>query len=484
MCLLASLSHQRFPSQRLSSVPGPTSTSGYPNTQPASYGPGGEGHGISSMPAQLSSTPSSQSFPGQLSSTPSGQSLPGQLSSMPSSQSLPGQLSSMPSGQSLPGHPAVQDGAMSAGSPGSAGTGANGGNSYSSRIFDFRLTPYMKSSDLDNPSLSLSKLITYVVKGAASPLQYVSVSPQTSELEIQIRDDSIFAPTGGLQQDGFRQTDVLPAINKATTLSGTIRLDSRAPLALAHGYLLASIELPVGDHVFDIFTGSDFDSQNTAHTPSSNHQTIRVRDLSANTLYSVPLSYNQAYNFAITVDWNSNTLTVYASSGNSPLSKVAGQVRNDPKVLASANRGTGEYHLQIIKFPLPNPQDPVSQRSDVPHHGIREPIRSEAAFFSKVFVTSGSQIEQPSSRRHRTSQVLLTTVFYERQANTLDVRDGKSFRSLRPGLALVTLDPRSGVLLNLQELDGFGTQMLVRMALVDRFPTAILSSSLVPAHVF
>ncbi|WAQ85996.1 hypothetical protein PtA15_6A626 [Puccinia triticina] len=53
-----------------------------------------------------------------------------------------------------------------------------------------------------------------------------------------------------------------------------------------------------------------------------------------------------------------------------------------------------------------------------------------------------------------------------------------------PGLALVTLDPRSGVLLNLQELDGFGTQMLVRMALVDRFPTAILSSSLVPAHVF
>ena len=79
--------------------------------------------------------------------------------------------------------------------------------------------------------------------------------------------------------------------------------------------------------------------------------------------------------------------------------------------------------------------------------------------------------------RHRTSQVLLTTVFYERQANTLDVRDG-------PGLALVTLDPRSGVLLNLQELDGFGAQMLVRMALVDRFPTAVLSSSLVPAHVF
>ncbi|PLW04790.1 hypothetical protein PCASD_25939 [Puccinia coronata f. sp. avenae] len=79
--------------------------------------------------------------------------------------------------------------------------------------------------------------------------------------------------------------------------------------------------------------------------------------------------------------------------------------------------------------------------------------------------------------RHRTNQNLVTSVFYERHANTLDQKDA-------PSLNLVTLDPRSGVLLNLQELDGFGSEMEIRMKMVDRFPTCVLSSTLVPAHVF
>jgi len=79
--------------------------------------------------------------------------------------------------------------------------------------------------------------------------------------------------------------------------------------------------------------------------------------------------------------------------------------------------------------------------------------------------------------RHRTNQNLITTVFYERHANALDRRDG-------PPLNLVTLDPRSGVLLNLQELDGFGSEMEIRMKMMHRFPTCVLSSTLVPTHVF
>ncbi|KAI7961575.1 hypothetical protein MJO28_002064 [Puccinia striiformis f. sp. tritici] len=95
-----------------------------------------------------------------------------------------------------------------------------------------------------------------------------------------------------------------------------------------------------------------------------------------------------------------------------------------------------------------------------------------------------SQVDQIHDRklisiveRHRTHQNLITSVFYERQANTLDLRDG-------PALNLVTLDPRSGTLLNLQELDGFGSTMEIRMKMIDKCPTSVLSSSLVPAHVF
>jgi len=289
------------------------------------------------------------------------------------------------------------------GATGSDGRTPRGGASAATRLFDFRLTPNMRTADLDNPNSALSRLITYIVKGAASASQYVAVVPgysRSPELQIQIRDDSIFVPGGNSAnaQNGFRRTDVLPAINKATALSGvttfyqTIRLDSRAPLVHAHGYLLASIEIPTGDHVWDIFAGSDFDSQNTAHTPSRNSQTIRVRDLRTNTLFSLPLSYDQAYNFAITVDWSANTLTVYASTGNSPLRKVAGPVSNDRK--AASSSGQGEYHLQLIKFPLPDAKDPVSKRSDVPHVGFQEPIKREHVFFSNVYVTSGKNIQQ------------------------------------------------------------------------------------------
>lgn len=301
-------------------------------------------------------------------------------------------MSAMPA----PGGNTTETPTAASGNPNWQGNGADG--SYY-RVFDFKLTPDMTTADLDNPSSALSKLITYIVKGAASASQYVSVvnGGGATELQIQIRDDSIFVPGGDAAnaQKGFRRTDVLPAIDKSRALTGvttfhqTIRLDSSAPLVLTHGYLLASIELPSGDHVWDIMAGSDFDSENTAGNPTSNSQTIRVRDLGGNTLYSVSLSYGQAYNFGITVDWSANTLTVYASSGNGALSQVAGPTPNDLKA-ASAN-GQGEYHIQLIKFPLPDPNDPVAQRGDVPHKGIQEPITQEHVSFSNVFVSSGSQ---------------------------------------------------------------------------------------------
>ena len=62
--------------------------------------------------------------------------------------------------------------------------------------------------------------------------------------------------------------------------------------------------------------------------------------------------------------------------------------------------------------------------------------------------------------------------------------DSSQRKNKGPPLNLVTLDPRSGVLLNLQELDGFGSEMEIRMKMMHRFPTCVLSSTLVPTHVF
>ncbi|POW15283.1 hypothetical protein PSHT_01684, partial [Puccinia striiformis] len=309
---------------------------------------------------------------------------------------------------SLAADPAPGRGGNMGGGTKTPATGAGGGGQASAtkRIFDFKLTPAMKTADLDNPASVLRKMIAYIVKGAGKASEYVSIVPRGTlapEIKLEIHDDSIFIPGGNPAnaQHGFRRTDVNPVIDKATTLTGvttwyqTIRLDSKAPLVLTHGYLLSSIEVTVSDHIFDIFCGSNFDPQNTAHAPTSNSQTIRVRDWATKTLHSLPLKYDQNYNFAVTVDWSANTLTVYSSIGTEPLKMVAGPVANDPKAMSPEYKQKGEYHIQLIKFPLADSKVPVAKRLDTPHFGLQEPIKQEHVFFSNVFATSGKEIEQP-----------------------------------------------------------------------------------------
>ncbi|KAI9610160.1 hypothetical protein H4Q26_007159 [Puccinia striiformis f. sp. tritici PST-130] len=96
-----------------------------------------------------------------------------------------------------------------------------------------------------------------------------------------------------------------------------------------------------------------------------------------------------------------------------------------------------------------------------------------------------SQVDQIHDRklisiveRHRTHQNLITSVFYERQANTLDLRDGKTFAQLghtRSAIGDIIEPTRTRwIWIN----DGDKNEM------IDKCPTSVLSSSLVPAHVF
>ncbi|EGG10042.1 uncharacterized protein MELLADRAFT_94370 [Melampsora larici-populina 98AG31] len=277
---------------------------------------------------------------------------------------------------------------------------AAAGSPGADRLFDFTLTADMKGSDADNPSSALSKLIKYVVKGEKNKRgDYLSIESKGKDVElgIEIKDSSIFCP--GDKEDncqhGFRRTDVLPAIDSNKTLVGTtvfhqsFRMNPKLPLNLTHGYLLSSIEVPSGDHVFDIFAGSDF-SSNLTQKSMNDPKTIRIRDLTTKVLHSIPIKDDALYNTAIAVDWDANQLTVYASEGDEELKKVAGPMMNSPKVVDAANKLTGEWHVQLIKFPLPNPADPYDQRSDVPHKGIQEANLHEGIFFSRMYVEDGA----------------------------------------------------------------------------------------------
>ncbi|KAA1088383.1 hypothetical protein PGTUg99_022016 [Puccinia graminis f. sp. tritici] len=226
------------------------------------------------------------------------------------------------------------------------------------RLFDFALTPDMKTADLDVPKSAVNKLIGYVVKGPDKPSAYLSIlHPSPTKIQLAIRDDSIFIP-GGKPADAQR------------------------------GF-------STREHIFDIFGGSYFNPKNIYHQPMSNSRTIRVRDFQGKTLLSLPLKYDQNYNFAVTVDWIQNTLTVYSSIGTDPLKKAVGPMYNDPKAISPEFKHKGEYHLQLLKYPLPDAKIPAEKRLDVPHFGFQEPIKQEHVSFSNVFVTSGTEIEQP-----------------------------------------------------------------------------------------
>ncbi|EGG02776.1 uncharacterized protein MELLADRAFT_57049 [Melampsora larici-populina 98AG31] len=117
---------------------------------------------------------------------------------------------------------------------------------------------------------------------------------------------------------------------------------------------------------------------------------IRVRDLNTNVLYATPLQDGTLYNFAIAVDWDSNTLTVYASQGDDEVVQVSRSAPNDPKVIAAENVQKGEWHAQLIKFPIPNDDDPVEKQKDVPHYGFQESNIHEGVFFSRMYVEEGN----------------------------------------------------------------------------------------------
>lgn len=76
--------------------------------------------------------------------------------------------------------------------------------------------------------------------------------------------------------------------------------------------------------------------------------------------------------------------------------------------------------------------------------------------------------------RHRSSQNLLTSVYYQRSSSSLELKDS-------PPLTLVTLDPKSSTLLDIKEL---GSDLNLRTKLLKRYPTPVLTTSLLPTHIY
>ncbi|PLW18211.1 hypothetical protein PCASD_16953 [Puccinia coronata f. sp. avenae] len=251
----------------------------------------------------------------------------------------------------------------------------------------YRVPLNAKVADIDNPGSALGKLTQFKIIGSntVNDAYEFQKTPngKFQSITFKINDNSIFKPDKNPKNDqvGFRRNDLLPKYDaKAIETKKRTYHHSfifKKDLDKKHGYLLASVEFPKacqdGAHLYDLHYGTPFKSENVQGTLSPDANKIKLRDINFQTLFSVDMVIGQVFNFAIEIDWDKKQLRAFHSVGDEKLVEVVKTTPITPKNAKVVNfAGTGEWHLQMIKEPLPNPKDPEKERSDVPHKGIQE----------------------------------------------------------------------------------------------------------------
>jgi len=205
-------------------------------------------------------------------------------------------------------------------------------------------------------------------------------------VEVTISDQSIFLPGGTppMPQFGFRRSELIPATNNGTdiTVQGTttfhwsIRNDPLRPLNFSHEYHPAwheTADFSTSEITF--LTGKPFNQSfdPTVHDPKTFRLAGRQSNSPETTFFQTPFDFDVWHNFAVTLGWTSNLLTVYYSQGFAPLKKVAGPTFNN-------NSGGGQFHTGVFK----EPTGPLG--IDVVHTGFQESGIDEGLIFGGIFI--------------------------------------------------------------------------------------------------
>ncbi|KAK2597829.1 hypothetical protein N8I77_012590 [Diaporthe amygdali] len=211
--------------------------------------------------------------------------------------------------------------------------------------FNVLASPF-KSAVVKGDGLNFSDIITFP---NIQPSIF-DAAGNTKAFEISINDKSVFVPQGQAPQDQFRRADLLPSIastlnNVSTTGKKTMHFslqqDAAKPLALTtNEYQVAFLETAdFASRIFDVRVGTGTTS------PSLTGGNIVVLGRSGDAIqemFVAPFSAD-LQNFAVTLDFDQNTMQVFHSTGQTPLAQVSEAVAND-------NSGNGEYHFALLKL--------------------------------------------------------------------------------------------------------------------------------------
>ncbi|KAK7413582.1 hypothetical protein QQX98_007517 [Neonectria punicea] len=203
-----------------------------------------------------------------------------------------------------------------------------------------------------------------------APPSRFDVAAAAVPVEVTISDESIFMKQNGFRRAGLQfnkdANEDSPASEGVATLHFSLLQDESRPLNLSHEYLNVWHEAAdYSSNQFNFQTGAMIDQ------PSLARDTYKLLDRTNKEIWSTPIVAGAWQNFAITLDFDKNTLQAWYSEGNKPLRPATKPVAND-------NSGRGQYQIGILKKP--------TGTADVANSGFQESGLNEGLIYGGIFI--------------------------------------------------------------------------------------------------
>ncbi|KAL1874737.1 hypothetical protein VTK73DRAFT_265 [Phialemonium thermophilum] len=257
-------------------------------------------------------------------------------------------------------------------------------------IFDGRIKSALTATDFDSSStspfnpdyvkgqgLKWSDIILFPTDAGTSRFDSAGDANATAEykpLEVTISDKSIFQNQNGFRRAGLQfqgdSNNDSPAVKGVKTIHFSVKLDPTRPFNLSHEYL--NVWHEAADYSANQF---NFQTGTIIGQTGLPKDTWKVLNRQNRQIWSTPIERSDWQNFAITLDFDKNTLQVYYSKGNDPLKSVTSAVAND-------NSGAGQYQVGILKKP--------TGTSDVVNSGFQERYLNEGLIYGGLFIENSN----------------------------------------------------------------------------------------------
>ncbi|KAF4843378.1 hypothetical protein CGCSCA4_v008015 [Colletotrichum siamense] len=250
-------------------------------------------------------------------------------------------------------------------------------------IFDGRVPSTAVPTDFDtangggwnpfNPSYVKGNALLWsdIVLLPSVPASRFDAAAGSRAVEVTISDESIFMSQRGFRRAGLQfaadANTGSPGGEGAKTLHFSVRQDAQRPLNLTHEYLNVWHETAAYDaNQFNFQTGTIIGQ------PGLPEDTFKLLDRDDRLVWSTPMATNGSWqNFALTLDFDQNTIQVWYSANDEPLQKSG-------DIISANLAGEGQYQIGMLKKP--------TGTDDVVNSGYQESGLDEGQIYGGIFI--------------------------------------------------------------------------------------------------